>query len=120
MFVESGLKGNYASLVKNSDRPKCFDKWNNEFISDVHAKEIFDCIFKTKHDSRLRWFQYKLLYSLLPTGQFLYFRKMVNSQGCLFCNHSNETLCYTCFGTDVNCQLFSGCVKLGTQYFYTL
>ena len=80
-------------LFKKSDRPKCFDKWNNELISEVDAKEVFDCIFKTKHDSSLRWFQYKLLYSLLSTGQFLYFRKMVDSQRCSFCNHANE--CFT-------------------------
>ena len=92
-MLKGGVKGSYASVVKNSDRPKCFDKWNNELISEVDAKEVFDCIFKTKHDSSLRWFQYKLLYRLFPTGQFLYFRKMEDSQRCSFCNHANE--CFT-------------------------
>ena len=48
--------------------------------------------FKSTYDLCLRWFQYRLLYRLLPTGHFLFFRKMVNSPGCSFCNQADETL----------------------------
>ena len=89
-LLKGGVKGIYASLVENSDKPKRVDKWNNELISEVDAKEVFDCISKSKHGSRVRLFQYKLLYRLFPTGQFLYFRKMVDSQRCSFCNHTNK------------------------------
>ena len=60
-LLKGGVKGIYASLVENSDKPKRLDKWNNELSTEVHAKEVFDCPFKSKHGSRLRLFQYKLL-----------------------------------------------------------
>ena len=91
--MKGGVNGIYACLVKNSDRPKCLDKWSKELNTEVDAKEVFGQIVKTTYDSCLRWFQYRLLYRLLPTGNaFLFLRTMVNSPRCSFCNQADETL----------------------------
>ena len=83
----------YARLVKSSDRPKCSDKWSKELNTEVDVKEVFGRIFKTTYDSCLRWFQYKLLYRLLPTGFFFFGGgTIVDSPRCPFCNQADETL----------------------------
>ena len=55
-------------------------------------------ILKTKRDTCLRKFQYKLLYNLLPTGRFLSQRGLVDSPVCVFCKRSEESQCI-CSGT---------------------
>ena len=75
--LKNGVKGIYSRLVKNSDIPKCLNKLSKELNIETDVKEISDIIFKTTNDSCLRWFQYKLLYRLLPTGHFLYLRKFI-------------------------------------------
>ena len=47
MFVKGGVECIYACLVKNSDRPKCLDKWRKELNTEVDVKEVFGHIFKT-------------------------------------------------------------------------
>ena len=83
-LLKGGVNSIYARLVKNSDRPKCLDKWSKELNTEVDVKEAFGRIFKNIHDSCLRWFIYKLLYRFIPTCHFLFLRKMVNSPRCFF------------------------------------
>ena len=94
MSVEkkNGVKGIYSRLVRNRDIPKCLNKWSKELNIETDVKEILDIIFKTTNDSCLRWFQYKLLHGLFPTGQFLYLRKLLDSTRCTLCNHADETI----------------------------
>ena len=40
----------------------------------------------------LIWFQYKLLYNLLPTGRFLFRRQLVDSPVCVFCKGAEDIL----------------------------
>ena len=60
--------------------------------TEVDIKASFDRISKTTRDTGLRWFQYKLLYNLLPTCRFLFQRGLVDSFACVFCKGSEETL----------------------------
>ena len=104
--MKGGVNGISAHLVKNSDRPKCLDKWSNELNTEVDIKEVFGHIFKTTYDSCLRWFQYRLLYRLLPTGHFLFLRKMVNSPRCSFCNEADETLLHMFWDCPKTCKFW--------------
>ena len=53
---------------------------------------MFDKIFKTTNNTCLRWFQYKMLYRLRPTGRFLFQRKLVDSPYSAFCKNAEETI----------------------------
>ena len=77
---------------KNNDLLKCLDKWSKESSTQIDTKITFDNVFKTANDTCLWWFQYRLLYKLLPTGRFLYLRKLVDSPICSLCNQVEETL----------------------------
>ena len=56
------------------------------------SRKYLILFFKTTNASCLRWFQYKLLYRLLPTGHFLYLRKLVDAPRCTLCNLADETI----------------------------
>ena len=53
---------------------------------------VFDNIFRATREKCLIWFQYKLLYNLLPTGRFLFQRQLVDSHVCVFCKGVEETV----------------------------
>ena len=91
-LLKNGVKGIYSRLVRNRDIPKCLNKWSKELNIETDVKEILNIIFKTTNDSCLRWFQYKLLHGLFPTGHFLYLRKLLDSTRCILCNHADETI----------------------------
>ena len=63
--------------------------------------------FKTTHEKCLIWFQYKLLYNLLPTGRYLFKRQLVYSPVCVFCKDAEETLLH----------MFWDCPKIQDYWF---
>ena len=91
---KGNLKDIYACLVANGDTPECVDRWSKTLDIVVDTKEIFDKIFKTTNDTCLRWFQCKMLYRLIPTGRFLFQRKLVDSPYCAFCKDAEEAILY--------------------------
>ena len=89
-------KGNskyiYSCLIKKECSLKCIDKWMECTQSEIDTKKVFQQIMKTTSDTCLRWFQYRLIYRLLPTQRFLFLRKMSSSSTCTFCKLEEETL----------------------------
>lgn len=86
------VKSIYACLVENNVSLKCIEKWEKSLNIQIDSKMCFRTLYKTTYDSCLRWFQYRLLYQLLPTGRFLYLRKLIESPLCSFCKQTEETL----------------------------
>ena len=85
----------YRKLEQNA----CYWSW--------YQGNFWKKIFKTTRDTCLRWFQYKLLYNVLPTGRFLFQRGLVDSPVCVFCKRSEETLIH----------LFWDCPKIQDYWF---
>ena len=71
-LYKSSVKDIYSCLVKTSDTPKCVEKWSRVLAVEIDTTAVFDKIFRTTCEKCLIWFQYKLLYNLLPTGRFLF------------------------------------------------
>ena len=109
MCVEMQCKRCIRFLVKNNDSLKCLDKWSKELSTQIDTKIAFDNVFKTTNDTCLRWFQYRLLYRLFPTGRFLYLGKLVDSPIYFLCNQVEETLSH----------IFWDCPKIQGYWFYT-
>ena len=78
-----------------------------EILERLTSKWLFDKIFRTTHEKCLIWFQYKLLYNLLPTGRFLFQRQLVDSPVCVFCKDAEETLLH----------MFWDCPKIQNYWF---
>jgi hypothetical protein len=53
---------------------------------------IFLLPIKTTADTKLRWFQYRLLHRILATNSFLFKIKRADSALCTFCSLQDETL----------------------------
>ena len=49
-LLKTGAKFIESCLVKNSDIPKCLDKWSKEITIETDVKDIFDINFKTTND----------------------------------------------------------------------
>ena len=104
---KGGVKYIYWLLVDHANiQVKSFEKWTEEFNGEFDVNKIFTKIKKTTNDTSLRWFQYKIIYRILPTGRYLYLRNLSDSPQCTFCNVEEETLGH----------LFWDCVHV--QYFW--
>ena len=96
-LYKSSVKDIYSCLVKTSDTPKCTEKWSKVLAVETDTKAVFDKKkFRTTREKCLIWFQYKLLYNLLPTGRFLFQRQLVDSP--VFSAKMLKKLYYICFG----------------------
>ena len=79
------------SILTSPELPAAMCKWNNYF-EDLYWKEIFKKCFNTSNDCQIKWFQYRLLYRILPTCRYLFLCKIVDSPQCSFCDSEEETL----------------------------
>ena len=64
--------------------------------------EIWQNIFKTCMKSVIVWFQYKIIFSLLNTKEYLYKIKISNSNLCRLCGEYPETILH----------LFAQCIEV--------
>ena len=76
------------------------NKWNNSYL-DLDWKKIFNICHKTTIDTKLKWFQMRLLYRILPTNRFLFLRKIKTSANCDLCQNNVETIEHMLFDCDV-------------------
>ena len=85
----------YWKLVKaKQTEPIIKDKWNTEFgILNKDWTQIFT-ILKIINDTKIRMFQYKLLFNLIPCNLYLFRIKRSNSFNCLNCNEVDNVTHY--------------------------
>ena len=73
------------------DTHNSINKWNFRF-DNLDWKKIYYVCHKTTVDTKLRWFQIRLPYRILPTNRFLFLRKIKTSEICDLCQNEAETL----------------------------
>ena len=66
-------------------------KWESKFDNLIWKTIYYKC-FKTTSDTKLKWFQFRLLFRILPTSRYLKIMKIKESDICGFCNENEETL----------------------------
>ena len=55
-------------------------------------KQIFKACFKSVTDHSIIWFQYKILYNILDTREYLFKLKIKDSSICSFCQSNPESI----------------------------
>ena len=80
-----------SSLSKKPNMHASIAKWNNNF-QNLEWPKIFSICHKTTVDTKLRWFQMRLIYRILPTNRFLFLRKIKTSEICHLCRNYAETI----------------------------
>ena len=66
-------------------------KWDNQF-GTLNWNRIFMKCYKTTIDVKLRWFQMRLLYRVLPTNRLLHIKRIKDNDMCNFCQTTIQTI----------------------------
>ena len=91
---ESCSRKFYLELNKTeSDVPLCEFKWNNKFdylLHKHHWKVLYKICFQSLTDNSFVWFQYRILYMILGTNEYLNKLKISDSSLCGLCEYLNK------------------------------
>ena len=69
------------------------EKWSSHFENEnLRWDQIYSNNFTSTIDTKLRIFQYKYLFRIIPTNKRLFKQNIVNSNLCDFCNMDIETI----------------------------
>ena len=96
LLPEKGCKLYYRILLNNCKNVALpiRNKWENMLSNhdDEVWKNIFHSYFKSIKDNSIIWFQYRILFGILPTRYFLRKIKLPESAMCVFCKDQKETI----------------------------
>ena len=87
----------YNHLIKENNEAtrKCEVKWEGKFnlaLNDKIWHTIYRICFKTIYDNSVIWFQYKIIFGILGTKDYLFKMKIVDSNQCRLCGQNAETI----------------------------
>ena len=97
---QDGCKNFYNIYNKEPvDKPLCETIWQELLLSQISKDElpakfrlIYKLCFKTIHDNELIWFQYRILYKILGTRDYLKKTKLTMEDECNFCRQGAQTI----------------------------
>ena len=87
-------------IVKNN----YLSKWCNELNineEDLNKKVINNMPFAVTKDTKLHWFQYRLLHRILPSNTLLSKMHISDTATCTFCNREDESLLHLVFSCHI-------------------
>ena len=62
------------------------------FNNGIQWSKVFTKAIKTTPDPKLKWFQIRTLYRIIPTNRFLHIRKLKDNPYCTFGCNEEETI----------------------------
>ena len=71
------------------------EKWNAELglqAEDLDWGFIHRHIFLTSNDTKLRWFQFRIVHRIIATNRYLSVIRIQNDSSCSFCKQDDETI----------------------------
>ena len=106
-YIEILCKDNKGSrrlydifLEKITGNIKAEKKWESALNRNIDWGKVYRSLHKCTNDSKIIWFQYRILHRILATNNFLYKLKITNDVRCSFCNAETETMIhvfYDCY-----------------------
>ena len=84
---------------------------------------IYSSLMNSTSNTKLKWFQYRILYKVQTTNDYLNKRKVTDSDRCTFCKSEQETishLLWDCTYTDLLEARFRRDQKEHTSYTYSM
>ena len=82
----------YCHIKGTPKKSLAFIKWEINYNDQINWNKVFIKATKTTSDPKLKWFQIRTVYRLIPTNRFLYLRKIKDSPTCTFGCREEETL----------------------------
>ena len=72
--------------------PNCVSKWNNLVQQPQDWKKVFAACFKSIQENKYSWFQYRIIFNILGTRDYLSKIKLVKDGKCYFCKTESESI----------------------------
>jgi hypothetical protein len=82
-------------------------KWEHTLDTELDGSMLFNDIYRITNDTKLRNFQFKFLYHILPNNKLLHKMGIKNSALCNFCNQEEDLATRNKNGTIVCKELSS-------------
>ena len=83
----------YLSLNRKSSIPKSQLRWNGIFeTNEFNWQLIYNIPAKSCNNTKLHWFQYRILHRILATNDYLFKCKIKTENSCTFCTVVPEKL----------------------------
>ena len=105
VLSKTGAKWFYVNMMQQNHVMAFKGKWSDDLnlhLDPITWKQMFLIGHKTVSDYHLTWFQYKILHRILGTQKLLHQMGKSDSDKCLLCQSSTESLVH----------LFSLCPKV--------
>ena len=106
---KKGSRALYDIFLNNiTSIPKSENKWELllNLGYDLNWKKIYQNIFNFTNDTKLIWFQYRIIHRILATNKYLHAIKIKNDPLCSFCSIDVETIDHLFFECDTIRQLW--------------
>ena len=105
---KKGFSKIYHSVTAKEEEATGCVRWKKHTnISNLEWQKLFNKLKSTTNDTKLRWFQYRILHYILTTNRSVSKFMVGQDHLCTFCNHESETIVH----------LFWDCRK--TNFFWT-
>ena len=84
----------FSNKTQLDSIPLCEHKWENliNTTDRNYLENIFKACSNSVLDNSFVWFQYKILFNILPTRDLLYEINVSNVSVCVFCHKFSETI----------------------------
>ena len=94
---QKGSKIFYKAIqnFKYVNPPKCEAYWNSYTNTPLQYEtwsKIYKICFQGISDNSIKWFQYKILFNILGTREYLWRTKIINDNQCSLCGDQPETI----------------------------
>lgn len=110
---KKGARLIYQCLLKKNNTPTGIRKWQqNELGNDVNWRDLFQNLHSTTKDSKLVWFQYRVLHNILTTNRSVSKYRPQQSELCQFCKNYPEYISHILFACSYATQFWEQVARL--------
>ena len=94
LLDKRGCQRIYRILSHKDSLPTAQLKWinNNIFTEQTDWNRIYSLTYNTTKDTKLRWFQFRLIHRILSTNMYLHKIGLAQDNTCTFCRNNPESL----------------------------
>ena len=91
--IQKGASHLYLLLIqKDNTKPTGFRKWDHLLEESIDWSKSLTCLRLATSDSKLRWFQLRILHNILTTNKSVSKYKPEQTELCTFCKQNPETI----------------------------
>ena len=112
---ERGVKSIYQKLSETNLVPTGVRKWqlNGE---QMNYQEVIYSLYKTTSDTKLIWFQFRVIHNILTTNRSVSKYDPTHSEKCQFCNQQPEYITHLLFDCNITSKFWRDlCHKVNSR-----